>query len=74
VIGSLILAAAVYIEGWVAEMPLLPFDLFAVKYMKPLVVALFFFYGVLGMWLLYVTLYMTDFMNATPLKLAAWFR
>lgn len=72
-IGVLLLALAVFIEGWIAEMPLLPPDLFAVKYMKPLILGLFFFYGVLGTWLFYTTLYMTDFMNGTPLKLVAWF-
>jgi hypothetical protein len=55
VVGVLLLGAAVYVEGWVAEMPLLPFDLFEIKYMKPLVVALFFTYGSLGVFLLYST-------------------
>jgi glycerol uptake facilitator-like aquaporin len=55
VIGLLLLAAAVYVEGWVAEMPLLPFDLFKVKFMKPLVIALLFTYGSLGVFLLYST-------------------
>jgi uncharacterized membrane protein HdeD (DUF308 family) len=53
--GVLFLALAVYVEGWVAEMPLLPFDLFEVKYMKPLVIALLFTYGSLGVFLLYST-------------------
>ncbi|GME51268.1 MFS transporter [Neofusicoccum parvum] len=48
IVGMLILAAAVYVEGWVAEQPLLPFDIFQVKYMKPLCVALLFSYGSLG--------------------------
>lgn len=55
VVGLLLLAAAVYVEGWVATWPLLPFDLFEVKYMKPLVLALFFSYGSLGVFLLYST-------------------
>jgi len=73
IIGVLLLAVAVYIEGWVAEIPLLPFDLFRTKYMTPLVIALFFFYGPFGILLFYSTFYMTDFMNGTPLKLVAWF-
>lgn len=55
IIGVLLLGATVYVEGWVAEMPLLPPDLFAVKYMKPLILALFFTYGSLGIFLLYTT-------------------
>ena len=52
-LGSIFLSGAVYVEGWIAKMPLLPFDLFQVKQMKPLVVALFFAYGVFGMYLFY---------------------
>jgi len=54
-VGVMLLAGAIYVEGWVAEMPLLPFDLFKVKSMKPLVVALLFSYGSLGVFLLYST-------------------
>ena len=73
IVGALILAAAVVVEGWVVKQPLLPFDLFCVKYMTPLIIALFFFYGTLGIFLLYTTFYMTDFMGASPLQLTAWF-
>jgi len=73
VVGMFLLAAAIYVEGWVAEYPLLPFDLFCVKYMASLIIALFFFYGTLGIFLLYTTFYMTDFMGGSPLKLTAWF-
>lgn len=71
IVGLLVLAGAVYVEGWVASQPLLPFDLFGVKYMKPPILSLFFLYGTLGIFLLYTTVYMTSFMNATPLKLVA---
>jgi MFS family permease len=54
-VGLLLLGGAVYIEGWVSEVPLLPSDLFKVKYMKSLIVALFFSYGSLGVFLLYST-------------------
>ncbi|TKA68243.1 hypothetical protein B0A49_05414 [Cryomyces minteri] len=73
IVGVLLLAAAVYVEGWVAEMPLLPFDMFEVKYMKPLVLALFFTYGSLGVFVLYATFYMTDIMGGTPIQLVAWY-
>jgi MFS family permease len=55
VIGVLLLAAAVYIEGWVAEQPLLPFDLFKPKYMGRLSIALFFAYGIFGIFLFYAS-------------------
>lgn len=55
VIGILFLCGAVYVEGWVAGTPLLPFDLFEVKYLKPLTVALFFAYGVFGVYLFYAS-------------------
>ena len=48
VAGILLLMAAFYIEGWIAEQPLLPLELFSVKYLKPLCLALLFQYGVLG--------------------------
>lgn len=55
VLGSLFLCGAIYVEGWIAKMPLLPFDLFNVKHMKALVVALFFSYGVFGIFLFYAS-------------------
>jgi hypothetical protein len=72
--GVLLLGGAVYVEGWVAEQPLLPFDLFKVESMTPLMIALLFSYGSLGIFLLYATFYMTDIMGGTPLQLVAWFR
>lgn len=56
VLGGVLLVAAVYVEGWVAEQPLLPFDLFRPKYMGRLSVSLFFAYGVFGVFLLYASL------------------
>ena len=55
VLGILFLAAAVYVEGWVAAQPLLPFDLFQPKYMGRLAVSLFFAYGVFGIFLFYAS-------------------
>ncbi|KAI9699130.1 MAG: hypothetical protein M1836_003319 [Candelina mexicana] len=55
IVGSLILGGAVYVEGWVAENPLLPFDFFQVPHIKALTIALFFSYGGLGIYLLYAT-------------------
>lgn len=41
--------------------------------MKPLIVSLIFFYGCLGVILLYATLYMTHIMGGTPMQIVAWF-
>lgn len=71
-VGCLLLAAAVYVEGWIASLPLLPFDVFAVKSMKALTIALFLVFGTLGIYLLWATQYMDLFMAASPLKVAVW--
>lgn len=73
IVGSLILGLAVYVEGYIAKNPLLPFDLFCIPYINPLFVALFFSYGCLGIFLLYGTLYMQDIMGASPLQISAWY-
>lgn len=54
-LGVILLAAAFYIEGWIAAQPLLPFDVFKVKSMGPLLVALSFSYGVFGIYLFYAS-------------------
>lgn len=55
IIGVLLLGLAVYVEGWVAEQPLLPADIFRPKYMKRLYTILFFSYGVFGVFLFYTS-------------------
>jgi hypothetical protein len=42
-----------YVEGWAVGNPLLPGDIFRVKHMTALVVALLFLYGSLGIFLLF---------------------
>lgn len=56
VLGVLLLGALTYVEGWVVQNPLLPGDIFAIRYMKPLIIALLFLYGSLGVFLLYAVL------------------
>lgn len=73
VAGLTLLGGAVYVEGWIAEHPLLPPDLFQVKCMKPLCLALFFNYGTTGVFLLYLVLYFQNIMGASPLQMVAWF-
>lgn len=72
VIGVIFLGISVYVEGWVAEAPLLPPDLFAIKCMKPLVLALLLTYGGFGIYLLYATYYMAEIMGGSPMQLVAW--
>ncbi|KAI9774443.1 MAG: hypothetical protein M1839_001726 [Geoglossum umbratile] len=71
--GFMILIAAVYVEGWVAEMPLLPPEVFKAPRLKALVLALLPTYGSLGVFLFYATFYMKDIMGGTPLQIVAWF-
>jgi MFS family permease len=52
-IGILFLCAAIYTQGWLAKDPLLPFDLVKVSSMVPLLISLFFSFGVFGIFLLY---------------------
>ena len=52
-LGVILLAVMAYVEGWVVQNPLLPGDIFGVKYMTPLVIALLLLYGSLGVFLLY---------------------
>lgn len=73
IVGSLLLLATVYVEGWIATDPLLPSSFFKVPHMSALIVALFFTYGSLGIFLLYATFYMQQIMGATPLQVVAWF-
>ncbi|KAJ1326742.1 MFS transporter DHA2 family multidrug resistance protein [Microdochium nivale] len=72
-IGVLLLIASVYIEGWVAKDPLMPPDLFKPKYMKRLCLALFFAYGVFGLFLFYASFYLETVLQTTPLQTAVWF-
>jgi MFS family permease len=55
VLGWLLVGAFVYVEGWVAEQPLLPGDIFNVKGMVALAVALFFQYGTFGIFIFYAS-------------------
>lgn len=56
ILGVVFLIAFTYTQGWVVTNPLLPADLFAVKYMTPLVISLLLLYGCLGVFLLYACL------------------
>ncbi|XPT01761.1 hypothetical protein M3J09_010890, partial [Ascochyta lentis] len=73
ILGWIFLGAFIYIEGWVAEQPLLPGDMFHVKGMKWLATALFFQYGTFGIFLFYASFYIEEVVGASPLLTAAWF-
>lgn len=56
ILGIAMLGLAFYVEGWVADQPLLPFEVFMIKGMRPFILGLLFCYGPLGIFLLYTTL------------------
>ncbi|KAK3070626.1 hypothetical protein LTR53_010140, partial [Teratosphaeriaceae sp. CCFEE 6253] len=67
------LCAAFYVEGWVAEQPLLPFDVFRIKCMRPFLLGLLFAYGTLGIFLLYATLYFQEILKIGPMLTVAYY-
>ncbi|KAJ5232846.1 hypothetical protein N7468_005802 [Penicillium chermesinum] len=72
ILGVILLGIFTYVEGWVISNPLLHGDIFRVKYMTPLTIALLCLYGSLGIFLLYGVFYMSEIMGATPLQIVAW--
>ncbi|KAF2272513.1 MFS general substrate transporter [Westerdykella ornata] len=73
VLGWIFAGCFVYVEGWVAEQPLLPGDMFNVKGLKAMVVALFFQYGTFGIFLFYASFYSQDILGASAILTSAWF-
>ncbi|PHH91386.1 hypothetical protein CDD83_641 [Cordyceps sp. RAO-2017] len=73
IIGILFLVAAVYVQGWVSSQPLLPPEIFKLKYMKRLMGALFCSYGVFGLFLFYASFYIETVLHTSPILSAAWF-
>lgn len=73
IVGFISLLAAVYIEACVAKSPLLPFDFFKPKSVKPFTLACLFFYGCFGIWLFTSTSYLQSAYEAYGIKLAAWY-
>lgn len=56
ILALLSLSSAVYIEGWVAKDPLLPFSVLRTNYVRPLLLGLLLNYGTIGVYMLYATL------------------
>ncbi|KAI8964924.1 membrane transporter [Daldinia sp. FL1419] len=73
ILGLIALAAFIYIEGWVADSPLLPFGLFSIKYIGPLFLALFMACGCFGIYLFYASFYIQTVLEVPPLLAALWF-
>lgn len=73
IIGWLFLGAFVYIEAKVAEQPLLPGDLFNVKGMKTLALALFMQYGNFGIFIFYASFYIEEVVRVSTIMTAVWF-
>lgn len=73
VLGWVFVGCFIYVEGWVAEQPLLPGDMFSVKGLKAMVLALFFQYGTFGIFLFYASFYIQDILGASAILTSAWF-
>ncbi|KJZ79992.1 hypothetical protein HIM_00706 [Hirsutella minnesotensis 3608] len=73
VFGILFIAAAVYVEGWVAESPLIPADIFRVKYMKRMLVCLIFSWGIFSVFLFYSNFYIQMVLGQKALTTALWY-
>ncbi|KAF2496344.1 MFS multidrug transporter-like protein [Lophium mytilinum] len=72
IVGIVSLALGFWFDGH-AEFPLIPGSIFKVKSMTPLIIAMFFSFASLGIYLLYSTYYMTEIMGGTPMQLVGWF-
>ncbi|OIW33111.1 MFS general substrate transporter [Coniochaeta ligniaria NRRL 30616] len=72
-VGVVILALAVYVEGWVATDPLLPFDIFSDRRMAVLFGCIFVVYGVFGIYLFYASFYIELVLGKSPFTTALWF-
>ncbi|KAF2740123.1 MFS general substrate transporter [Polyplosphaeria fusca] len=73
VLGLIFIGLFIWVEGWVATEPILPGDIFHVKGMKALVLALFFQYGTFGIFLFYASFYIEEVLHISPLLTTAWF-
>jgi hypothetical protein len=71
-LGLILLSIAAYVEAR-AESPLIPSFVFGIPYMKPLLVALFLFYGSLGVFILHASIYIEEILGASPLLAVAWY-
>ena len=77
--GLTCLFAAVWVEGWYASSPLLPFDFFRPRGVKAFCVACLFFYGSFGVWLynsaiLFQSSWATDVIGGLEgITLALWY-
>ncbi|EHK50283.1 hypothetical protein TRIATDRAFT_45374 [Trichoderma atroviride IMI 206040] len=73
ILGLIFLGAAVYVEGWVAESPLIPADIFRVKCMKRMLLCLFITWGVFNIYLFYANFYIETILKKSPLLTAVYF-
>lgn len=55
ILGALLLAGFVYVEGWVATAPLVPPGIFKVKHIAALFLCMFVSFGAFGIYLLYAS-------------------
>ncbi|KAI5369956.1 Putative major facilitator superfamily, MFS transporter superfamily [Septoria linicola] len=72
-LGVAALATAFWLEGWIVAQPLLAFDVFTKKHVRPFMVGLLFAYSTLGIYLLYASLFRMNVLGAGPMQLVAWY-
>ncbi|KLU90891.1 hypothetical protein MAPG_09416 [Magnaporthiopsis poae ATCC 64411] len=73
ILGVLLLAGFVYVEGWVATAPLVPPSIFKAKHIVALFLCMFVSFGAFGIYLLYASFYIETILHTPPLLAAAWF-
>jgi hypothetical protein len=72
ILGTTLLISAAYVER-IVEAPLVPWYIFRIPSMAPLLLSLLLFYGSLGGFLLHASMYMEESMGAIMLQTVAWF-
>jgi MFS family permease len=72
ILGTTLLISAAYVER-IVEAPLVPWYIFRIPSMAPLLLSLLLFYGSLGGFLLHASMYMEESMGATTLQTVAWY-
>src|SRR5450432_922022 len=71
-LGTTLLISAAYVER-IVEAPLVPWYIFCIPSMAPLLLALLLLYGSLGGFLLHASMYMEESIGATTLQTVAWY-
>ncbi|KOS22816.1 Drug resistance protein [Escovopsis weberi] len=73
ILGLTLLGVAVYVEGWVAENPIIPADIFQVQFIKRMLLLLFFTWGCFSIYLYYTNFYIELILGRSPLLTSVYF-